>query len=265
MPNPLALAPARSEPARGAAHRAPARPLARPPLSPPPPTTKTRLDEPPPKVGMPAAEPDAEAEEAERQDAKGDGQRDGDGVAEGGSGGYVGVAAGCAGVGNVPAVVVVVADEAVGVAAGEQLDPWPRDAVAARGDVDLGGLAEEEARLGGREDVVSVGDEVVGDDVPGEAAEPDGDERGGEAFVAEDSLAAAGGGDAEVGLDEDAWGLGRVEEGWVPCYWRGLACGWCLFRGAGGVPSMVRPTCICCPWTGEQKGALNPSKLSHMV
>lgn len=39
----------------------------------------------------------------------------------------------------------------------------------------------------------------------------------------------------------------------------------CLFWGGGGVPSMVRPTCICCPWTGEQKGALNPSKLSHMV
>lgn len=170
---------------------------------------------------MPAAEPNAEAEEAERQDAKGDGQRDGDGVAERGSGGDVGVAAGCAGVGDVPAVVVV-ADEAVAVAAGEQLDPWPRDAVAARGDVDLGGLAEEEARLGGREDVVSVGDEVVRDDVPGEAAEPDGDERGGEAFVAEDRLATSGCGDTEVGLDEDVWGLGRVEEAWVPCYWGGL-------------------------------------------
>jgi hypothetical protein len=63
-----------------------------------------------------------------------------------------------------------------------------------------------------------VGDEVVGNDVPSKSAEPDGDERGGEAFVAEDCLAAAGCGDAEVGLDEDVWGLGRVEETWVPCY-----------------------------------------------
>jgi len=172
---------------------------------------------------MPAAEPNAEAEEAQGQDAKGDGQRDGDRIAEGGSGGGVGVAAGCAGVGDVPAVVVVVvADKAVGVAIGEQLDPWPQNAVAARGDVDLGGLAEEEARLGRYEDVVLVGNEVVGDDVPGESAQSDGDERGGEAFVTEDCLAAAGCGDAEVGLDEDVWGFGRVEEAWVPCYWGGL-------------------------------------------
>jgi hypothetical protein len=274
MPNPLALAPPCGEPACGPAHRAPARPLARPPLPPPPSPTETRLDKTPPKVGMPAAEPDAEAEEAEGQDAKGDGQRDGDGVAEGTRGGGVGVAAGCAGVGDVPAVVVVVvvvivvADKVVGVAAGEQIDSWPRDAVAARGDVDLGGLTEEEARLGGSEEVVLVGDEVVGNDVPGESAEPDGDERGGEAFVAEDCLAAAGCGDAEVGLDEDVWGLGRVEEAWVPCYWGGLVSPseLCLpLCGGGGVPSMVRPTCICCPWTGEQKGALKPSKLSHMV
>lgn len=119
---------------------------------------------------MAAAEPHAEPEEAERQDAKGDGKCDGDGVAEGGAGGIVGVTQ----VRDVPAVIV--ADKAVGVAAGEQLDPWPWDAVTPRGDVDPGGLGQEEVRLSGCEDVVSAGYEVIGEDVPGEAALPDRDE-----------------------------------------------------------------------------------------
>jgi len=146
---------------------------------------------------MAPLEPHAEAEEAERQDAKHDGQRNRHGVRARRD--VVDAVSG----GATPAVVAAIVVEIVGrPVGGDELEPRPRDAVPPRGDVGLGRLGEEDARLRG----YGTRGEVAGEHVPREAADARGDEGRGEAVRAEGRAACCG--EVEVGLDEDHGCLG---------------------------------------------------------
>ena len=109
---------------------------------------------------MPALEPHAEAEEEEGEDAEDDGQGDCHGV---GACCDVGLACGVAVAVVAVGVIIIVV---VPCSGGDDFHARPDDAVPARGDVYLGGLGEEEARLGGEGGAM----EIRGEDGPSEAA-----------------------------------------------------------------------------------------------